>query len=69
MSYLINKNVEYCHQQNLQNLDHQSGKKDDYMKVLKNIGPRIDPCGTPNKILANELYEEFILVLCFLPLG
>ena len=32
MSCLINKNMEYCHQQNLQNLDNQYRKKDHICK-------------------------------------
>ena len=32
--------------------------------MLKSIGPNIDPCGTPCKISAHELYFELTLVFC-----
>ena len=32
--------------------------------MLKSIGPNIDPCGTPSKISAHELYFELTLVFC-----
>ena len=35
-------------------------------KMLNKSGLRIEPCGTPNNISSQELYDEFILVLCFL---
>ena len=34
--------------------------------MLTNKGPKMDPCGTPNKIPSQGLYDEFTLVLCFL---
>ena len=33
-------------------------------KLLKNKGPRIDRCGTPESIFNNELNVESILTLC-----
>ena len=35
------------------------------MKILNNIGPNIDPCGTPNNISLHELYLSFIFTLFF----
>ena len=37
------------------------------MYALNKSGPRIEPWGTPNNISAQQLKDEFILVLCFLP--
>ena len=34
--------------------------------MLNKRGPKIDPCGHPNKISSHELNSDFILVLCFL---
>ena len=31
--------------------------------ILNSRGPNIDPCGTPSKISAHELYFELTLVL------
>ena len=31
--------------------------------MVKNKGPRIDPCGTPNRISSQELHGQFTLVL------
>ena len=31
--------------------------------MWNNKGPRMDPCGTPNKISSLGLYEKFTLVL------
>ena len=59
--------LKYCHHQNLKNLDRQYHKKIAYV-ILNCSNPRIDSSGTPNKISAKELYEEFISILCFLPL-
>ena len=64
----IVSDMEYYHRQSLQNLDHQYRKKRSHMWALNNSAQIIDPWGTPNKISAKELYEEFILVICFLPL-
>ena len=33
------------------------------MKILKNNGPKIDPCGTPESTFSQVLYEELTLVL------
>ena len=30
-------------------------KKRSHIKILNNKGPKIDPCGTPNKISSQEL--------------
>ena len=35
-------------------------------KMLNNKDPRMDPCGTPNKISSQGLYDKFTLVLWFL---
>ena len=35
-------------------------------KILNNKVPRVDSCGTSNKISSHELFVELILVLCFL---
>ena len=35
-----------------------------FRKLLNRSGPRINPCGTPYFISLQELYSEFILVLC-----
>ena len=37
-----------------------------HRKMLTNKGPKMDPCGTPNKIPSQGLYDEFTLGLCFL---
>ena len=34
--------------------------------MLNNKDPKIDPCGTPNKISSQELLLSFIFVLFFL---
>ena len=34
--------------------------------MLNKRGPKIDPCGTPNKISSHELNPVFIFVFCFL---
>ena len=36
------------------------------MKILKNKGPKIDPCGTQNHISLHELYLSFTFSLVFL---
>ena len=40
-----------------------------FITILNNRGPKIDPCGTPNLIYLNELYDELICVLCCLFVG
>ena len=34
--------------------------------MLNSKGPRMDSCGTPNKISSQGLYDKFTLVLSFL---
>ena len=36
------------------------------IKMLNSVGPRTDPCGTPDVTSRQELYVEFILTRCFL---
>ena len=38
-------------------------KNRSHRKMWNNKGPRMDPCGTPNKISSLGLYEKFTLVL------
>ena len=38
------------------------------MKMLKRMGPKIDPCGTPDNKTWETLYVLFIFTFCFLPL-
>ena len=34
--------------------------------ILNNKGPGIEPHGTPETISGHSLYDEFVLILCFL---
>ena len=37
------------------------------MKMLKRMGPKIDPCGTPNNKTYKAINVLFIFTFCFLP--
>ena len=37
------------------------------MKMLKRMGPKIEPCGTPDNKTWKTLYVLFIFTFCFLP--
>ena len=50
---------------NLQTSDFVLKKNKSFMKILKGIGPRIEPCGTPVLMSHHELKDEPIFVLCF----
>ena len=41
-------------------------RKKSQTKILNKSGPRIERCGTPNNISSQGLFDEYILVLCFL---
>ena len=49
----------------LQTSDFVMKKNKSFMKILKRIGPRIEPCGTPVLMSHHELKDEPIFVLCF----
>ena len=68
---MFNEDLKYTKQRNwghiLQKMENQINKLSPRLKkMLNKSGPRIEPCGTPNIISSQELYDEFILVLCFL---
>ena len=68
---MFNEDLKYTKQRNwghiLQKMENHINKLSPRLKkMLNKSGPRIEPCGTPNIISSQELYDEFILVLCFL---
>ena len=56
--------ISCYHQQNCEDY-FEAGKVNHLMKMLKRIGPMIDPCGTPDFINWNKLLIPFILTDCF----
>ena len=40
-------------------------KNKSFIKILKRMGPNIEPWGTPDIISLKELYEPFIRTDCF----
>ena len=48
----------------LQILDLVMKKNQSFIKILKRIGPRIEPCGTPVLMSHHELKDQPIFALC-----
>ena len=49
----------------LQTCDFVMKKNKSFMRILKRIGPRIEPCGTPVFMSHYELKDEPVFALCF----
>ena len=55
---------EYYHLHIGQNQYFLGFRKASQIQILNKSGPRIDPCGTPDNIISQELKEDSTLVLC-----
>ena len=48
----------------IQTSDFVMKKNQSFIKILKRIGPRIEPCGTPVLMSHHELKDQPIFALC-----